>query len=81
MKNERKSAVPTSIRLSESSKELWESTAAHLGLSLAATFELAIRRLARAEGVIPTHSRVLEKRASYGKTAEDGAVTEDDADA
>ncbi|GAB4461320.1 MAG: hypothetical protein OHK0029_26480 [Armatimonadaceae bacterium] len=65
MKSERKSAVPTSVRVSESCKQLWEETASHLGLSLAATFELALRRLARAEGVLPSYSRIFESQEGY----------------
>ena len=50
-KREKRAAVPTSIRVSETGKKLWEATAEHLGLSLAATFEQAIRKLAYNEGI------------------------------
>jgi PIN domain nuclease of toxin-antitoxin system len=42
---------PTSVRVSDTCKQLWEDTAKALGISLASTLEIAIRKLAKAEGV------------------------------
>ena len=52
-----KGVVSTSVRVSEICDSLWEATAEHLGLSKSATLELALRKLARAEGVdLPSHA-------------------------
>ena len=52
MISQSKSAVSTSVRVSELCDCLWEATAEHLGLSKSATLELAVRKLARAESVV-----------------------------
>lgn len=41
----------TSIRLSETADELWERLSQHLGISKQAVIEMALRKLARTEGV------------------------------
>ena len=46
-----KKTKPTSIRLSEEGKQLRKFLAKKLGLSESAIVELALRRLAEAEGV------------------------------
>ena len=46
-----KKDYPTSLRLSEIGKKLLEATADRLGLSQASTIEMAIRKLAYAEGI------------------------------
>ena len=50
-KRESRSALPTSIRLSETDKKLWEALAQHLGMSLAGVIVRAIRELAQSQGI------------------------------
>ena len=50
MNKQTKSSL-VSLRISPVTDALWEDTAKVLGLSKVATMELAIRKLARAEGI------------------------------
>jgi hypothetical protein len=51
MPRHKKNVVKTSVTISSAARELWEDTSAALGIDLTATLELAVRRLAKAEGV------------------------------
>ncbi len=52
---EKVSAVPTSVRLSATGEQLWQTLANRMGLSKAKALEVIIRDRARAEGLeVPT---------------------------
>jgi antitoxin component of RelBE/YafQ-DinJ toxin-antitoxin module len=42
---------PTSIRISQTADDVWERLSDYLGISKQAVVELALRRLARQEGI------------------------------
>ena len=64
MKTDQPKRVPrsTSIRLSSTADELWNDLSQHLGISKQAVIEMALRKLARMEGVpVPGDDATLNK--------------------
>ena len=51
MTKETKTSNPSSVRLSDEGKDLQTSLAEHLGISKSAVLELALRKLAKQEGI------------------------------
>ncbi len=51
MAREKKDTVFAGLRVSPVCKQLWEDTAKQLGITQTACLEIAIRKLAKAEGV------------------------------
>lgn len=48
---DKKTALPTSVRITPTCKELWDTLADRMGVSNAAYLEVLIREKAKAEGV------------------------------
>ena len=44
--------VMVSMRITPETADLWEKLAEHLGISKVSAFEMAVRKMARAEGVV-----------------------------
>ena len=49
--SKKRSTIPTSLRLSPRAMRLWERLAEHLGLNKKDVIEVALRHLARHEGI------------------------------
>ncbi len=77
MPRHKKDIVKTSVTISPVAKSLWEDTSAALGIDFSATLEVAIRRLAKAEGV---KARPVQPAIQAALAASAAAVEKDYAD-